>query len=137
MTRARAGAFVLIVAALLAGCASASRLACGAGERAMVSEQLFFGTSRANGQVSAAEWSDFLADAVTPRFPEGFTAWGAMGQWRGTDGSLVREPSHVVEIVHAGDARADGAIAALIAEYKARFHQESVLRVRTPACAAF
>jgi len=74
---------------------------------------------------------------VTPRFPDGFTSWRAEGQWRGTNGSIVREPSVVLEIVHRPTAAADSAIVAIASEYKRRFHQEAVLRLTTPVFATF
>jgi len=110
---------------------------CPAGTRAAVSDVLYFGTARPGGVVSAAEWSGFLSDEVTPRFPAGFTAWDASGQWRSATGSIDREGSHVVSIVHPGDAPSDEAVRAIIAAYKARFAQEAVLRVTTSACAAY
>jgi Uma2 family endonuclease len=64
--------------------------------------------------------------------------WAAEGQWRGADGRSVREPSFVVEVVHPPRvAQTDSAIVAIIAEYKRRFGQESVLRVVTAGRAAF
>jgi len=124
-----------LAAALLAGCASLPE--CPAGAHPAVSDVLYFGTARPGGVVSAAEWSDFLRDYVTPRFPNGFTAWEAAGQWRSARGSIDREGSHVVSIVHPGDAPSDEAVRAIIAAYKARFTQEAVLRVTTTACAAY
>ncbi|PYO74159.1 MAG: hypothetical protein DMD64_04920 [Gemmatimonadetes bacterium] len=44
----------------------------------------------------------------------------------------------MLEVVHPrGSAPADSAIVAVIAEYKRRFRQESVLRVLTPGRASF
>ena len=102
-----------------------------------MNELLYFGTTRPGGVVTASEWAQFLADSVTPRFPQGLTSWDAAGQWRGTDGAITREATHVLNLVHPDDAAADVAIAAVVADYKGRFRQESVLRARTPACASF
>src|SRR5437016_3726037 len=45
--------------------------------------ELYFGRSiPGGGEVSAAEWQRFLADVVTPRFPNGFTIVDAAGQYR-------------------------------------------------------
>ena len=123
----------LAAALLLAGCASIAE-PCPGGAESAVSDVLYFGTARPGGIVSAAEWSDFLRDEITPRFPAGFTAWNAAGQWKSADGSIDREASHVVSIVHPADARSDAAVRAIIAAYKARYAQEAVLRTTTPAC---
>jgi Protein of unknown function (DUF3574) len=132
----------LLLAGLLAGCAAASPPSlCSPAETqagCAVATQLFFGLSRLDGGgVSDAEWRDFLADTVTPRFPAGFTIFAAEGQWRAEGGAaIMRESSRILLIVHqAGEG--DAAIAALIDAYKARFRQESVLRIDTKAVARF
>src|SRR5688500_11884439 len=86
----RASIAVLFVS--LAGCASMPRpLACSPGEQLLVHDSLYFGTAKPNGVVTAAEWAEFLGNTVTPRFPQGLTAWQASGQWRGADGAIVNE----------------------------------------------
>jgi len=109
---------------------------CATGEQAVVDERLYFGTQRPGGEVSGPEWADFVEHAIAAGFPDGFTTWPAQGQWRNEDGQAVREASHVLAVVHRDDSAGEAAIAAIIASYKARFDQESVLRVRTPACMA-
>jgi hypothetical protein len=126
----------LATSLLLAGCASSGGPCPGGGNPAL-SDVLYFGTARPGGVVSAAEWSGFLREEVTPRFPAGFTAWEAAGQWRSARGSIDREDSHVVSIVHPADARSADAVLAIVAAYKARFAQEAVLRVTASACASY
>lgn len=121
----------------LAACAPLVAPSCAAGATGAVSDLLYFGTSRPGGVVSAQDWARFLADSVTPRFPQGFTAWPASGQWRSADGTVVREGSFVLSIVHPRSDAAEAAVAAIASEYKARFRQESVLRASSPVCAAF
>jgi hypothetical protein len=88
------------------------------------SDTLYFGTAKPDGSVvSVADWQQFLRDTVTPRFA-GFTHWEAHGSWKGTE-----EETHVLVIVHPPGH--EGAIQHIIDEYKKRFAQESVLRVRT------
>jgi hypothetical protein len=120
---------------ILAGCAAVDQPTCAPGEQATVSEFLYFGMAKpAGGVVTDTEWADFLRTAVTPRFPTGLTAWPASGQWRGADGQVVREDSHVLNLLHPADATAESAIEAIIAEYQKRFAQEAVLRVKSRAC---
>lgn len=118
---------------LVGGCA-AMQARCAAGETAAVSEWLYFGTARPGGAVSPQEWSGFLASVVTSRFPAGLTAWPAAGQWRSADGSITKEDSFVLNLVHPGDAAAEQGVISVVAEYKTRFIQEAVLRVRSPVC---
>jgi len=102
-------------------------------------DRLYFGRNAGDTlAVSDSAWTAFLADVVTPRFPDGLTAWRAEGAWRGPDGVLEHEPSFVLELVHPpGRGGDDRAVREIIAAYKHRFHQQSVLRVEETARAAF
>jgi hypothetical protein len=129
-------AAAVVAAHALAGCASTAPAACRDGEPA-VSDLLYFGTAKPGGVVGPGEWSDFLRDVVTPRFPAGLTAWRAAGQWRSAGGSVDREASYVVSLVHPDDAASEESVRSIVAAYKSRFRQEAVLRVTTRACASF
>jgi hypothetical protein len=122
------------MALLVAGCATGPGPACPAGERRSVDELIYFGTGMVDGVVSDEQWAAFLRDVVTPRFPDGLTTWPASGQWRAGDGSLTLENTHVLNLVHAADDTTEKAVQAIIADYKDRFRQEAVLRVKTHAC---
>ncbi|HKO58196.1 MAG TPA: DUF3574 domain-containing protein [Thermoanaerobaculia bacterium] len=94
------------------------------------SDMLFFGTGRVSGEpVSDGEWRLFVDEVITPRFP-GFTEWSAEGHWKAD-----RERTHVVQILHKRRGGEERKVAEIIAEYKRRFEQESVLWVRTEALA--
>ena len=121
------------LAGMLAACASGP-WQCARTEQAAIQDVLYFGTATPDGVVSEPEWSAFLETTVTPRLPQGLSVSAASGQWRGRDGSIVREATHVLHLVHSGDARSDAAVAAIVAHYKTQFRQEAVLRVRTRAC---
>lgn len=105
--------------------------------REQVADLLHFGLDTPDGTLADAEWERFVDTEITPRFPAGLTILAAHGQWRGHDGRIEREPSRVVEIIHADDAHSRDALQALIAAYKSRYRQESVLRVRSRALACF
>jgi hypothetical protein len=125
--------FALAVA-LLAGCASQAPTRCAPNEQPAINEYIYFGTATPDGVVSAEQWVTFLRDVVTPRFPQGLSTWNASGQWQSQDGSLTREDSHVLNLVHPDDAPTEKAVQALITDYKQRFRQEAVLRVKSRAC---
>ncbi len=94
--------------------------------------ELYFGFDRQGQEpVSDSEWIKFLSDEVTPRFPSGFTVLSAVGQYRGGDGSIVREQSRVLLILYPkSEKRKNGALIEEIrAAYKKQFRQESVLRL--------
>jgi hypothetical protein len=81
------------------------------------------------GEVTDQVWDTFVAEEITPRFPDGFSVVEAAGHWRHPDGTPVRERTRVVVVLHsAEDADAEDALAAIAAAYVARFHQDAVLR---------
>ncbi len=123
--------------ALASGCASGGRPHCAPGQQAMLSEALYFGTSKPDGTVGPADWQAFLDEVVTPRFPQGFSVWRAAGQWKSEAGSIVSEASYVLNIVHAGASSDRQALGDIVATYKTRFQQEAVLRVQGAVCASF
>ena len=107
-----------------------------------VQEQLFFGLTRRDGsEVSDADWGRFVDSVLTPRFPEGLTTLEASGQWRmqggAAAGTIVRERSRVVLLLHPHCAEQERAVQAVMAEYERRFDQEAVLRVVDPVTASF
>ncbi len=120
-----------------AGCAVVPSSPCAPGQQAMRTELLYFGTAMPQGTVSPEDWRGFVDEVVTPRFPDGLTAWPATGQWRSAGGATVREASWVLSIVHRPDAKSDTALADIAEAYKKRFQQESVLRVSSDACVSF
>ncbi|MBS0546908.1 MAG: DUF3574 domain-containing protein [Proteobacteria bacterium] len=124
------------MALLLGACAPQPAPSCATPLKPAVEVDLFFGRSiEGGGKVSDAEWADFLAAEVTPRFPNGFTVLDAAGQYREPSGTITREPSKLVVIVvfDAPDFRAK--VTALVDVYRKRFRQHDVLRLERPVCA--
>ena len=127
----------LMLVAALSSCASTAPLRCRHDEQALVTTTLYFGTAKTTGVVSREEWLAFLADSVTPRFPQGLTVADVSGQWRTASGEIVREASHALTLVHPNDAANDSAIDQIIARYKSSFAQEAVMRTDSPVCVSF
>ncbi len=122
-------AVLLLGTIAIAGCASPAGMMRG-GER-WIADRLYFGRAMPGGDsVSGEAWNGFLRDVVTPRFPEGLTTWSAEGQWRDSAGSIIREASFVLELMHPPSSQSEERIEAIIGDYKERFAQESVLWVR-------
>ena len=142
--RARIAAAGLLATALGA-CAApppeavAAPAACAAGGSRMARVELIFGQALADGGsgVSEAQWLDFLAQEVTPRFPDGLTAFDAYGQWRHPDKGIVRLTSKVLLVWYRPSTEAEAAIEAIRAAYKRRFDQISVMRVDGLDCVSF
>jgi Protein of unknown function (DUF3574) len=109
---------------------------CGASSVPQIRTTLYFGLSRPKGSVSELEWQIFLRDEVTKRFPDGFTVWQAEGQWLTPVGSIDREQSKVLLLVHADTAAARQSVQAVIQSYRKAFDQQSVLWESARVCIA-
>jgi hypothetical protein len=128
---------LLAVCLLSQACATGRTVHCRQHEQPAIMDSLFFGTAKPDGQVGSEEWRRFVEEVITPRFPAGLTSWEAAGQWRNAAGTIEREQSHVLHILHPGAPRDEQALAEIIATYKKTFSQEAVLRVRNETCISF
>jgi hypothetical protein len=98
---------------------------------------LYFGLNRRGGNVTDGQWKSFVRDEVTARFPQGLTVWEAGGQWRRSDGAIVRERSKILLLVHDDNPAVHGSIRSIVERYKRLFEQESVLWETARICAVF
>jgi hypothetical protein len=132
----------LLLAALItivAAQARAQTITCTANHTSMMQAELLFGRNIGGRPgVTETAWARFLADEITPRFPDGLTVYDAAGQYRESPAAkIVRERSKIVMIlVEAGDA-AMTRIDEIVDAYKKRFRQKSVGVVIKPACVSF
>ncbi|NIE83162.1 MULTISPECIES: DUF3574 domain-containing protein [unclassified Burkholderia] len=101
--------------------------------------ELMFGRDIAGrGPVTDAERSAFVAEIVTPRFPDGLTQWDTQGHWRDREtGAIVREASFVIRLVAPPTSTTRQALDDVRDAYKQRFRQQSVGLLVTDICAAF
>lgn len=141
LNRSAAGTYVLLLAFFLfpfgadAQTASREQVQPAAKAQKFYRTELYLGRSRSNGPiVSDEEWSGFLSDTVTPRFPDGFTVIKAAGQYRDKTGAIISEPSEVLIILYSASSRKESRakIEEIRTAYIQRFGQESVLRVDLP-----
>jgi len=124
----------LLLLVSLMGCGTMRGVSCEGDGRLAVQELLYFGTETPSGHVTPEAWTQFLGEIVTPRFPDGLSAWQASGQWRSASGKVIREPSYVLSLVHPDDVAPSKAVQEIITSYKTRFRQEAVLRVKSHTC---
>ncbi|MGD9882762.1 MAG: DUF3574 domain-containing protein [Reyranella sp.] len=111
--------------------------ACVAPLKPAVSVELYFGRGKPDGgEVSDREWEEFLAEEVSPRFPDGLSVMEVMGQYRGSSGRAVSERSKRLHIIVFDSPAHLAKIAEIIDLYRQRFRQESVLRTERSLCAA-
>ena len=85
--------------------------------------------------VTDEEWERFLAEIVTPRFPDGFTILKGVGQYREKSGKIISEPSQILIFLYASKDKKESRakIEEIRNEYVKKFKQESVLRVDLPS----
>jgi hypothetical protein len=124
---------------LLAGCAAAPEPCPVGASPATIAEAYFGQNVKTRAPVTEAEWARFMADTVTPAFPDGLTVLDGTGQWRNAAGQISREDSKVLLLVLPGQDKAAAAarLAPVTAAWKARFAQDSVLTVFRQGCAGF
>jgi len=97
--------------------------------------ELYFGRSiPGGGLVTEEQWEQFLAEIVTPRFPDGFTILKGVGQYREKSGKIISEPSQILVFLYASKSKNESRanIEEIRREYVKRFKQESVLRLDFP-----
>ena len=129
-----AAALTLLLA--LTSTADAQLVDCLGGQRPTQVAELMFGRNigRRLG-VNEAEWSRFVDNEIVSRFPKGLTVVNAAGEWRDeATNRIVREPSKVVQIVLPGQVEDIARLNEIVAAYKRRFKQHSVIMIVRPAC---
>jgi hypothetical protein len=139
MRRFASIAVVLAASAAAAGCVTVQGPRCEPGQSRMRTAQLFFGRDiDGKSQVSEAQFSKFVDQEITPRFPTGLTVLDGGGQWQGPENRLIREASKIVVLVlpekRAEEMRKLGEVRQA---YVQRFKQDSVMMVTQKACVAF
>ncbi len=104
----------------------------------MTRTYLFFGQKTADGRpIAAVRWRRFRRTEIVRAFPEGFTVIDARGFWRTKKGHTLWEGAKVVIRLHRGRPVDNTGIETLRRRYKARFQQQSVLRIDERVCASF
>jgi hypothetical protein len=123
---------------LLAGCATQPFCPPGLGPATLASA--YFGRTHGGEEiVTDAAWARFMDEVVTPAFPDGLTVMDGAGQWRGRGGAISRQRSKVLVVaLPEGDAAmAQARLAPVIAAYRDRFRQESVMVTTGAICLGF
>ena len=122
-----------------AGCTADGQYSCPEGMDTFIELNVYFGQEKGNGEtVSEEEWQAFLANAVTPRFPDGLTVLDARGQWFDTDNErLYRESTKLLNVLVPVDLAPSSVseVRDLSDIYKKQFDQQAVFHTTSPACA--
>ncbi len=125
-----------LVASLVAPVAVAAT--CPQGLRPAATAELFFNVGDDEGGPALADWRDFLASEVTPRFPAGLAASEVFGLAPDqAGGDFAREPARALVLVLTGERTERERIELVRAAYRERFHHDSTLVMNERGCVAF
>ena len=111
----------------------------------MLVAELFFGRSIApaagsadGAMVTDGQWRAFARDVLTPAFPAGMTTLDAAGQWRDPATMAIgREPAKLVIVAAPDTDHTRQTLDAVMAQYRAQFHQQSVGLILRRDCTNF
>jgi Protein of unknown function (DUF3574) len=133
------GVFLVLVLIALPAHATSVISCLVAGQKPVSVFRLYFGQNIEGKKfVTPGEWRNFLARDVTPRFPDGFTVYDAMGQWQNPGTHRIdRERTKVLEIATVESEDVEARLAEVEAIYRKRFHQQSVGVAMMQGCGAF
>jgi len=84
------------------------------------------------GEVSEEDFNKFLEDVVTREFPAGLTVFDSYGQMKDDTGTIQKQATKVVLLVHENSAENDKAIKKVIDSYREMFDQPQVMQTTTP-----
>ncbi len=126
-----------VVAASLGACAQpGAPPVCAAPLKPALEVDLYFGRDKqGGGEVSEAEWAQFLADTVTPRFPDGLSVLNVKGQAREPSGRIVRERTKLLVVVVFDAPAHQVRVREIMEAYNGRFGQHGVFRSEHAVCA--
>jgi Protein of unknown function (DUF3574) len=100
--------------------------------------ELYFGSLKPNQlEVTEAEFTRFLSQEISPRFPDGLTLLKGFGEFRGSNGKTIQETSRLVIVFYPFATESSQKIEDIRRTYKTQFKQESVLRVDDESCISF
>lgn len=106
-----------------------------------VNTQLYFGLGPAEDAakgVSEGEWRAFVDKEVTPRFPAGLSVVDVYGQWQSKgQPKTERIRTKMLVIVYPETATNEHSIEAIRVAWKAKTHDQSVMKVTEHADVSF
>ena len=93
-----------------------------------VQTMIYFGRDiPGGGVVSDEQFNNFLQDVVTKEFPMGLTAFNAYGQMKKEDGTIEKQKTEVVLLVHEKTGANSEAVKRVIENYRSSFGTPQVM----------
>lgn len=101
---------------------------------AMLRGSLFFGCDSRGTLIPSVDWQSFVNTKIAPAFPSGFTVSDTTGGYRMPDGTVIREPSHVLDVMFPVELQSTivASLKRLAGDYARQFQQDSVLLTVQP-----
>jgi hypothetical protein len=128
--------FLVLLGAEAGEAAAASR--CRPPLESWTQVELYFGRGLGGDAVVSEEaFQHFLAEQVTPLFPDGLSVVEVDGQFRDSAGTITREPTKLLILLVPDAAEVAPDVETIVAAYKERFDQQSVLHAELPVCVGF
>jgi Protein of unknown function (DUF3574) len=136
---------MIVVACLVAslpGCAppqsAASRCTAALGPPMLIFD-LFFGRAiPARGDLTEAEWQDFLNRVITPNLPNGYTVLDAKGAWMNPiTHRTIEEATKVLLVALPEVPESLAAVNRIRTAYQLQFQQQLVGMAVQPGCGSF
>jgi hypothetical protein len=127
---------LLLAAAATLAASTAFAAPCPQGLRPAATAELFFNVGEDEGGPALADWRDFVATEVTPRFRDGLSASEVFGA-PPDHGDFAREPARALVLVLSGERTERERIELVRAAYRDRFHHDSTLIMNQRGCVAF
>ncbi|MBU1692825.1 MAG: DUF3574 domain-containing protein [Verrucomicrobia bacterium] len=119
---------------MMAGAAPAGEPA----EPVWTKTELYLGQNMPGGKIiSRDEWAAFLDGVVTRLFPQGLTVFEAYGQMQHEDGTIERQTTHVVMLVHPREAASEKAVREVITIFREKFKGAQVMHLSSPVAPEF
>ncbi len=118
-----------------AGAQSPPSINCSAPLKPAVEVNLYFGRDKPGGEVSEAEWAAFVAEVVTPRFPDGLSVINVAGQSRAVANQDGRERTKLLIVVVFDAPAHHEKVREIVEAYNKRFGQHGVFRTEQALCA--
>jgi Protein of unknown function (DUF3574) len=126
------------VLVLSAGCGSSDDTSKEESKPTWVQTVIYFGRDiPGGGVVTDEQFSQFLTDVVTKEFPKGLTAFDAYGQMQKDDGSIEKQSTEVVLLVHEKNTANSEAVKRIIDAYRSSFGTPQVMRTTIPVDVEF
>jgi hypothetical protein len=103
-----------------------------------VKTEIYLGKESIPGfEISRLQFSKFMDTVVTKYFPKGFTLYETYGQMQEPDGSITKQATWVIVIVHEKTEENEKAVETVISEYRKQFMNAEVMRTVYPVEANF